>query len=322
MIRAVALNGSAITVEADMVVLFGALTPPKGAVELARMLDAGLDEHGFFAELQGRIDASRSKVQGVFLAGACQGPMDIQGAASQGMAAAGYALSSLVEGRMLEISPVKAAVDETRCSSCHICQTVCPYTAIRYPQQNGPAWVNDVLCTGLRHLCGGLPVRRHRRRALHQRSDYGRTGGDAEMSVAEFEPKIVGFLCNWCSYAGADKAGSAQLAYPPNMTAIRVMCSGRVDPQFVLEAFARGADGVMILACHPGDCHYKEGTHRATQRHSLLLEMLEQFGIERERCMFDYVSAAEGERFARLVAEAVVQLKQLGPRTPRPVAAV
>jgi F420-non-reducing hydrogenase iron-sulfur subunit len=134
------------------------------------------------------------------------------------------------------------------------------------------------------------------------------------MNAPAFEPKIVGFLCNWCGYAGADKAGVAQLAYPPNMTVVRVMCSGRVDPQFIMEAFARGADGVMILACHPGDCHYKEGTHRATQRHALLLDLLAQFGIERERCVFDYVSAAEGERFARLVTETTARIRQFGPR--------
>lgn len=128
-----------------------------------------------------------------------------------------------------------------------------------------------------------------------------------------FEPKIVGFLCNWCSYAGADKAGAAQTPYPPNVNVIRVMCSGRVDPQFVLEAFHRGADGVMILACHPGDCHYKEGNYRAVQRHRILLRLLEQFGIEKERCNFDYVSAGEGEKFVRVVSEMVATVKGLGP---------
>jgi len=128
-----------------------------------------------------------------------------------------------------------------------------------------------------------------------------------------FEPKIVGFLCNWCSYAGADKAGASQTPYPPNLSVIRVMCSGRVDSQFVLEAFHKGADGVMVLACHPGDCHYKEGNYRAVQRHRMLLRHLEQFGIEKERCNFDYVSAGEGDRFVRIVTEMVSTIKALGP---------
>jgi F420-non-reducing hydrogenase iron-sulfur subunit len=133
------------------------------------------------------------------------------------------------------------------------------------------------------------------------------------MTTSSYEPKIVGFLCNWCSYAGADKAGAAQLAYPPHVRVIRVMCSGRVDPQFVLEAFNRGADGVLILACHPGDCHYKEGNYRAAHRHQLLLSVLAQFGIEPERCRFDYVSAGEDEKFVRVVTGMVETLRQLGP---------
>ena len=128
------------------------------------------------------------------------------------------------------------------------------------------------------------------------------------------EPRIVAFLCNWCSYAGADKAGAAQIPCPPNVNIIRVMCSGRVDPQFVLEAFQKGADGVLILACHGGDCHYKEGNYRAVQRHTLLLPLLKQFGIEEDRCRFDYVSAAEGEKFVAVVSDMVEKLKALTAR--------
>jgi F420-non-reducing hydrogenase iron-sulfur subunit len=131
--------------------------------------------------------------------------------------------------------------------------------------------------------------------------------------IQPFEPKIVGFLCNWCSYAGADKAGAAQLPCPSNLKVIRVMCSGRVDPQFVLEAYRKGADGVLILACHPGDCHYKEGNYRATQRHRFLLRLLRQFGIDEGRCRFDYVSAGEGEKFVKVVSDMVDAVKELGP---------
>ncbi len=123
----------------------------------------------------------------------------------------------------------------------------------------------------------------------------------------------MGFLCNWCSYAGADKAGTAQLRVPHNLSAIRVMCTGRVDPQFVLKAFREGADGVVILGCHLGDCHYKEQNYRALQRHRILLAMLRQLGIEEERCRLDFVSAAEGEGFARLVTGMVEAIKTLGP---------
>ena len=141
------------------------------------------------------------------------------------------------------------------------------------------------------------------------------THSEAPHFAEPFEPKIVGFLCNWCSYAGADKAGAAQLSYPPNVRIVRVMCSGRVDAQFVLQAYRDGADGVLILACHAGDCHYQEGNYRATQRHRLLVQLLAQFGIDEARCRFDYVSAGEGEKFVRVVSEMVEAVRGLGPLT-------
>ena len=128
-----------------------------------------------------------------------------------------------------------------------------------------------------------------------------------------FEPKIIAFLCTWCSYAGADKAGARQEPYPANVHIIRVMCSGRVEPEFIFSALAKGADGVMILACHPGDCHYKEGSCRAMQRFNLLERLLVQFGVEKERCLLDFVAAHEGEKFTQLITGMVDRVKRLGP---------
>jgi len=128
-----------------------------------------------------------------------------------------------------------------------------------------------------------------------------------------FEPKLVAFLCNWCSYSGADSAGKAQKEFPANIRAVRVMCSGRVDPQFVLEAFKNKADGVLILGCHPGDCHYKEGNYKALRRYTLLKEVLKPFGIEDERLLLDWVSASEGNRFVEVVWQMVNNVKRLGP---------
>jgi len=133
------------------------------------------------------------------------------------------------------------------------------------------------------------------------------------MQNGEFEPKLVGFLCRWCSYTGADFAGISRLQYPPNLVPIRVMCSGRVDPTFVVKALAEGADGVLIAGCHPGDCHYQEGNFRAFRRYPLLLKMLEQFGIEPERVRLEWISAAEGEKFARVVSELTETVRALGP---------
>jgi F420-non-reducing hydrogenase iron-sulfur subunit len=128
-----------------------------------------------------------------------------------------------------------------------------------------------------------------------------------------FEPKIIGFLCNWCSYEGADSAGRARKAYPANLRVVRVMCSGRVDPQFILEAFKEGADGVMILGCHPSDCHYKEGNLQALKRYGVLKRVLGQFGIEEDRLRLDWISAGEGDKFVQVVSDMTERMRQLGP---------
>lgn len=128
-----------------------------------------------------------------------------------------------------------------------------------------------------------------------------------------FEPIILGFLCNWCSYAGADLAGVSRLQYPPNVRVIRAMCSARVDPTFVLEAFIRGVDGVMVLGCHPGDCHYMTGNYYTERRMEMTRNLLEDLGISPERLLVDWVSASEGERFATLVRKFTERVRELGP---------
>ncbi len=128
-----------------------------------------------------------------------------------------------------------------------------------------------------------------------------------------FEPKIIVFCCNWCSYAGADLAGTSRIQYAPNIRIVRVMCSGRVEPSFVLEALNARADGVLVLGCHPGECHYLEGNYRAAARMALLKKVLEQFGVEEGRVRLDWVSASEGVRFATIVNEMTEAVRALGP---------
>jgi len=129
----------------------------------------------------------------------------------------------------------------------------------------------------------------------------------------DFEPNIIGFLCNWCSYAGADLAGTSRIKYPPNIKSIRVMCSGRVDPVFILEALKKGADGVLVAGCHPGDCHYQSGNYKTNRRIKLLKKLLDELAIESSRVRFEYVSASEGQKFAQIVTDFVDDLKKLGP---------
>src|SRR3972149_5382135 len=128
-----------------------------------------------------------------------------------------------------------------------------------------------------------------------------------------FEPKILSLLCNWCAYAGADLAGISRFQYPPNTRVIRVMCSGRVDPVFVPKAFLTGYDGVMILGCHPGDCHYRSGNIQAERKIDLTKRLLQMAGIESERLLLDWVSAGEGERFSKVVRQFIEKIGTLGP---------
>ncbi len=133
------------------------------------------------------------------------------------------------------------------------------------------------------------------------------------MSEERFEPKIIAFLCNWCSYRAADLAGTSRIQYHPNIRMIRVMCSGRVDPTFVLKAFSLGADGVMIAGCHPGECHYLEQNYKAMRRFYMLRHTLRALGVEDDRVRLQWASAAEGVQLARAINEMVEKIRKLGP---------
>ncbi len=136
---------------------------------------------------------------------------------------------------------------------------------------------------------------------------------DVKLSGETWEPKIVAFLCNWCSYAGADLAGVSRFQYPPNVRVIRVPCSGRINPMYIVKALQEGIDGVLVSGCHPGDCHYISGNLLARRKFALLKNFLGYVGIEPERVQFSWVSASEGSRFAALIAQVVRDIKKLGP---------
>ncbi len=130
---------------------------------------------------------------------------------------------------------------------------------------------------------------------------------------AGFDPRILVFTCNWCSYAGADLAGTSRLQYPPNARIIRTMCSGRIEPTFVLEALRDGADGVIVTGCHPGDCHYVKGNFRAEKRFNFLKTALKQLGVEEDRVRLAWISAGEGEKFSLLIKDMIDKVRELGP---------
>jgi F420-non-reducing hydrogenase iron-sulfur subunit len=129
----------------------------------------------------------------------------------------------------------------------------------------------------------------------------------------EFKPRIIAFLCKWCSYTGADLAGTSRMVYKPNVRIVKVMCSGRIEPTFVLMAFTKGADGVLLCGCHPGDCHYQEGNYRCLRRYELLQKYIGQMGIKTERLKLEWISASEGKQFAELIDSFTETITELGP---------
>ena len=133
------------------------------------------------------------------------------------------------------------------------------------------------------------------------------------LEAKQWEPKIVAFLCNWCSYAGADLAGTSRTQYPPNIRIIRVPCSGRINPFFIVATLQHGMDGVVVCGCHPGECHYLSGNYSARRKFALLKNLLEHIGLEEGRVQFSWVSASEGVRFAKVIAEVTRKIKELGP---------
>ena len=233
-----------------------------------------------------------SPTAGVFLSGVCQGPKDIPETVAQAGAAASKVIGLLAKDHLVT-NPCVAHSNELLCNGCSQCEKVCPYGAITYVDKEvrGPgvrevrriAQVNEAVCQGcgactvtcpsgamdLKGFATDRSLRRWTRYAKHSKG---------------VQALIVAFCCNWCSYAGADLAGSSRLSYPADVKIIRVPCSCRVNPLFILRAFQRGADGVILCGCHPGDCHYTSGNYYARRRMTLLFSMLDYLGVDRRAC--------------------------------------
>ncbi len=304
--------GEPIEVESEMVVLCTAAIPKKGSDEVARILSISRGTDGFFMESHPKLKPIDTPVDGIFLAGACQGPKDIPYSVSQGSAAASRAATILSKPKV-KIEPIIAVVDPKTCQNtrvkCGICEKVCPYGATSAPEKQ-PARVTPAMCHGCGTCVAECPTDAITQMHFTDAQIMNQIHAALETNPEE---KILGFLCNWCSYAGADLAGTSRFEYPPTLRAIRVMCSGRVDRDFVLEAFRQGAGMVLVAACHlPYDCHYISGNVWMTKRMTALKGMLEKLGMSPERLKVDYISAAEGVKFQEVNKEMTAQLQTLG----------
>jgi heterodisulfide reductase subunit A len=304
--------GEPLELEAELVVLSTAAIPSKGTDEMARILSVTRGADGFFMESHPKLKPLDTAVDGIFLAGACQAPKDIPYSVSQGSGAASRAATILSKPKW-EIEPIIAVVNPDKCRNvkvkCGICSQRCPYGAIKAPEGQ-PAEVITAMCHGCGTCVAECPADAITQMHFTDAQIFAQIRAALEENP---EDKILAFLCNWCSYAGADLAGTSRFEYPPTIRPIRVMCSGRVDRDFVMEALRLGAGMVLVAACHlPYDCHYISGNWKMKTRMEALAGMLEKLGLSQERFRVDYVSAAEGIKFAELVKEMTEQMQTLG----------
>ena len=301
-----------VEIKTDMVVLATAAIPSKGSEDIARIFNISRGSNGFFMESHPKLKPLDTPVDGTFLAGACQGPKDVPYSVSQGNGAAARAATVLSKDRW-KIEPIVAVVNPEKCRNtrvkCGICADRCPYGAIEAPEKQ-PAKVITAMCHGCGTCVAECPADAITQKHFTDDQIFAQISSALEQ---EPESKILGFLCNWCSYAGADLAGTSRFEYPPLLRPIRVMCSGRVDRDFVLDAFRKGAGMVLIGACHmPYDCHYISGNWKMKARMDALSPMLQKLGLSPQRFRVEYVSAAEGIKFAELMKEMAMQLEDLG----------
>ena len=300
------LLGENLEIEAELVVLAPSIIP-KNIDKIKKMLNLATSSDGFLMEAHAKLRPVDTLTSGVFLAGCAQAPKDIPSSVAQGSAAASRASTLMAKGEV-EIEPITAYVIPELCFGCELCKEVCDFNAIDIKW--GKAYIKEPLCTGCGACSASCPAKAIQIRNFTDAQIYAQI--EEAFEEYEEEPRILAFLCNWCSYAGADSAGLGRMQYPTNIRAIRVMCSARVDPLFILKAFASGADGVLVAGCHPGDCHYVTGNYKTKRRVEKFRSLLNELGIEKERLRLEWISASEGEKFARVVREFTEEIKKLG----------
>ncbi len=281
--------------ELDMLVLAVGIEPAATTQKIQEMLGLQLTSDGFFLEAHPKLQPVDAATRGVFYAGCAEGAKDIKESVTQASAAAARALRLMQKGEIMA-EAITAEVDPDKCKICGICAEVCPYNAIVVDKKKRlPAHVATAACSGCGTCAAECPFGAI---TMHHFTDEQITGQIDAMLEEKPEEKILAFACNWCSYAGADYAGVSRLQYPPNARLIRTMCSGRVNDAFIWHAFKKGAPVILVSGCHIGDCHYIDANHWTEKRIEKVRKKMEKEGIRPERLQLEWISAAEGMRFA------------------------
>ena len=306
------LTGEMDSRESDLIILTTPLVASTETKTLSQLLKVPVGIGGFFQEAHVKLRPLDFATDGIYVCGTAHSPKNIGDSVAQALGAAARA-SIPMRLEHVTAEPTLASIDPALCVGCGTCGIVCPFGAISFTPIDMISHVNEALCKGCGVCAVTCPAKAIKMRGFTNQQIIEQISEALKSPFPDGGPKIIGFCCNWCSYAGADLAGISRHQYPPNLRIIRVMCSGRVDPFFILWAFLEGADGVFVSGCHPGDCHYLSGNLRAQEQIERMKEVLSAIGIDRNRLTLEWVSASEGKRFAEVVTEFTNIIRNLGP---------
>jgi len=288
----------------DMLVLATGVEPAPSTHKLQEMLGLQLTSDGFFLEAHPKLQPVDAATRGVFYAGCAESPKDIKESVTQASAAAVRAIR-LMQADQIAAEAITSEIDQALCKACGKCAEVCPYNAITVdPKKKMPAQVAKAACSGCGTCAAECPFGAI---TMNHYTDQQIGNQVGTLLADRSAEKILAFACNWCSYAGADYAGVSRLQYPPNVRLIRTMCSGRVDEKFIWQGFAMGAPVILVSGCHIGDCHYINANQWTVKRIEKVRKKMEKRGIRSERLQLEWISAAEGVRFA----EVMTRMEQL-----------
>ncbi len=304
------LAGEVLEREYDLIVLSIGLDPPEGLDDLTKMLKISRDSEGFLLEDHPKLRTSQSTVKGIFIAGTIQGPKDIQDSISHAESAAMKA-TNLVKAGEIELDILPPLIDEEKCVGCRLCESTCDWKALEFDKEKKKVTINELNCVGCGTCAGACPAEAIFIPGFTDAQIISQI--DAILEKKQEFPLIIGFFCNWCSYAAADLAGTSKMQYPPNIRIIRVMCTGRISPAFILEAFSKGADGVLVAGCHPQDCHYRIGFDRQEKRVKSLRELLTDAGINQQRLRIISAGTPEAQLLINELTAFIDELEKLGP---------